>query len=178
MYLLPIIPNPNEYITSIINVLLPIFYGYRIYIFYKKEKDDYLDRNYNKKNINYLITVSLITIILVYFSSGYFNYWIIAVATNSMNPSIKIGDAVFIEKINKNYEKIKTGDVIVFKYQNIIIVHRVIKIINENKKYYFYTKGDNNSIPDNFVIEENMIIGKVNYIIPKIGIPTVLVNGI
>ena len=92
-----------------------------------------------------------------------------------MKPNINKGDVVVIEKTN-NYKNIKIGDVLAYKYDNIIIVHRVINILKENDEYYFYTKGDNNNSEDNFVIYEDMIVGIVNIKLPFIGYPTVWFN--
>ena len=175
-YLLPIIPNPDEYLTSIIKFLLPIILSYRLYKFYKNETNEELRIDYHKKRITPLLGTSIIVIILVYFTSGYFHYWTIAVATNSMKPKINKGDAVIVEKINNNYKNLKKGDVIAFKYHNTIIVHRIINIVKDGKKNYFYTKGDNNEKEDNFMLKENMIIGVIKFKIPYIGIPTVWLN--
>lgn len=175
-YLLPIVPNSNEYITSIIEFTVPILYLYRIYIFFKKEHDEEVERVYKKKHIATLVPSAIIVIILVYLTSGYFHYWAIAVASGSMASTINKGDVVIIEKLDGKFDDLKIGDTIAFKYNKIIVVHRLIKIISENKKYYFYTKGDANIKEDNFAVSENMIIGKVNYKIPYIGKPTVWLN--
>lgn len=175
-YLLPIVPNPNEYITSIISFTLPILYFYRIYIFMNKDKSRIVERNYKEKRIIPLIPTIIITIILVYLTSGYFHYWAIAVASGSMSPVIKKGDVAIIEKIGKKYDDLKEEDIIAFKYKKVIVVHRLIRIIEEKGHYYFYTKGDANQKEDNFVIKESMIIGIVNKRIPYIGKPTVWLN--
>ena len=175
-YLFPIIPNPDQYLTSIIMFLVPVGYGYRIYKFYDKVKDKEIERNYNKKTFGYLIIPSLIIIILVYFTSGYFHYHAIAVASGSMTPNILKGDIVVIEKIDGDYSKLKKGQVIAYKYDNIVIVHRLINIIEEKGTYYFYSKGDANESEDNWVITEDMIIGIVNVKIPYLGLPTVWLN--
>ncbi len=175
-YLMPIVPNPNEYISSMVQFLLPIVLGYRIYCFYEREKDKEVSRNYNKRRILPLVIPTIIIITLVYFVSGYFHYYAVAVASGSMNPKIHKGDVVIIEKIDKKYELLKEGQVIAYRYDGIIIVHRLEKIIKEDGKYYFYTKGDANTMPDNWVVEEEMIIGVVNYKIAYIGLPTVWLN--
>ena len=176
-YLLPIIPNPNEYLMSVINLLLPVLLCYRIYLVLKKTRDEEIDRFYKRKHYGWLISSAVITVILVYFTSGYFSFWAIAVASGSMSPAINKGDVVLIHKINDdNYNKIKKGDVLAFQQDNVMIVHRVINIVEDNKHYYFYTKGDANSREDNFTIEENMVIGVVPVKIPWIGIPTVWLN--
>ena len=175
-YLIPIVPNPNEYIASIINLLLPLILFYRINTFLKKERDEEVDREYKKRRYGWLIISSMIVIILVYFTSGYFQYWAIAVASGSMSPKINKGDVVIINKIGNDYDRIKINDVIAFRFSNVTIVHRVINKIKVNNKYYFYTKGDANNHEDNFTVEEDMIIGTISTRIPYIGIPTVWLN--
>lgn len=175
-YLLPIVPNSNEYITSVVEFTIPIIYCYRIYTFFKKDYDEEVERTYKKKHIITLIPSIIIVIVLVYLTSGYFHYWAIAVASGSMAPNIKKGDVVIIEKIDGKFDKLKIKDTIAFKYENIVVVHRLIKIITEDGKYYFYTKGDANIKEDNYAISEDMIIGVVNHKIPYIGKPTVWLN--
>lgn len=175
-YLLPIVPNSNEYITSVVEFTIPIIYCYRIYTFFKKDYDEEVERTYKKKHIITLIPSIIIVIVLVYLTSGYFHYWAIAVASGSMAPNIKKGDVVIIEKIEGKFDKLKINDTIAFKYENIVVVHRLIKIITEDGKYYFYTKGDANIKEDNYAINEDMIIGVVNHKIPYIGKPTVWLN--
>ena len=175
-YMLPIVPNPNEYLSSIIKFCIPILYIYRLHMFFIKNRDEDIARNNQKKRMIPLSLSILVVVILVYLTSGYFHYWTIAVASGSMEPKIKKGDVVIIEKIDKKYNKLKKGDILAFKYKNVIIVHRIIKIIKQKDEYYFYTKGDANSKEDNFMVEKQMIIGKVNHKIPYIGIPTVWLN--
>ena len=174
-YLLPIIPNPDEYLSSVINFLLPIILCYRLYLFYKKDMDEEVMRDYHRKRFFPLLIPLFIVIVLVYFSSGYFRYWAIAVATGSMRPVINKGDVVIIKKID-NYDTLKKGDVIAFHYNNVMIVHRIINIVEDRNDMYFYTKGDANEEDDNFAIKKNMIVGVVNNRIPFVGMPTVWLN--
>ena len=113
---------------------------------------------------------------MVYFTSGYFHYYAIAVASGSMEPKIHKGDIVIVEKIDKNYSSIKEGQVLVYKYNNVVIVHRIVKIVENNGKYYFYTKGDANASADNYEIPEQNVIGITNVYIPYVGLPTVWLN--
>lgn len=175
-YFMPIVPNPSEYISSMVQFLVPIALGYKIYSFYEKERDKEVSRDYNKKRILPLLIPTAIIIVLVYFVSGYFHYYAIAVASGSMSPNIHKGDVVIIEKIDKDYESLKEGQVIAYKYDGLIIVHRLEKILKNGDKYYFYTKGDANEKTDNWTVEEDMIIGTVNYKIAYIGLPTVWLN--
>ena len=175
-YIMPIIPNPNKYITSVVNFLFPLYILYKQYDFFKKEKDETPERENRKEKIPLLLISLVITAILVYFTSGYFKYHAVAVASNSMHPAIDKGDVVIIKKVDDNYNTIKKGDVIAFKYSNVIIIHRVINIVRDRGEYFFYTKGDNNKDNDNFVVKEKMIEGVVNSMIPFIGFPTVWLN--
>lgn len=175
-YLLPILPNPSKYVASIINFGVPIVLLYKQYNFFKKESDEDIARNYNKTSVPLLLVSFVFTIILVYFTSGYFHYHAIAIASGSMYPNIRKGDVVVVEKIDSNYKTLQVGDIIAFKYGDTIIVHRLINIVYDRGEYYFYTKGDANKEEDKFVIEEEMIEGKVNVKIPLIGMPTVWLN--
>jgi len=175
-YLLPIIPNPNEYIASVVNLVVPALLGYRIYTFFSRENDEQISRNYNKSRAIILLIPTFAIIAIVYLTSGYFHYYAIAIASGSMSPKILKGDAVIIEKIDGNYESLEVGQVIAFRHDGIIVVHRLINIIEDNDRYYFYTKGDANSQPDGYAIEQEMVIGIVNMKIPYVGLPTVWLN--
>ena len=174
--LLPIIPNPNEYIVSVIRLLLPGICAYRVYLFFKKDADERIRRDYNKKRLSNLIVPTLIVIFIVYITSGYFHFHAVAIASGSMTPNIRKGDVVVIEKIDGKFDELKEGQVIAFKYGNTIIVHRLINILKVEDKYYFYTKGDANADIDKWVVNENMVIGIVNIKVPYIGLPTVWLN--
>jgi len=175
-YLIPIIPNPNEYITAIIRLLLPVFLWIRIHTFFIREKDEHLDRNYGKSSLSSLIIPLVFTIIIIYFTSGYFHYFALVIASGSMESKISRGDVVIIKKIDKNYEKLRVGQILAYKYNNVVIVHRIVKIVSDNGQYYFYTKGDANSDIDNYEIPEKDVIGITNFKIPYIGLPTVWLN--
>lgn len=175
-YLLPIVPNPNEYIASIVNFLQPILLGYKLNKFFKMAIDEEVERDYNKKTISSLIIPSIIVIMLVYFTSGYFKYYAVAIASGSMEKEISKGDIVIVEKIDGNYDELEVGQVIAYEYHGIIVVHRIVNILQEDGEYYVYTKGDANEKQDNYVVEQDTIIGKVNIKIPFIGLPTVWLN--
>ena len=175
-YLIPIIPNPNEYILAVIRFVFPFVILGKVYTFFEKTHDYDLEREYKKRKPWLLIFPTIIVIVIVYFTSGYFKYYAIAIATGSMKPAINKGDVVVIEKIEDNFEVIKKGQTIAFKHDNVTIVHRVINIVEENDVYYFYTKGDANNSADSFAIYEEDIVGIVNFRIPFIGLPTVWLN--
>ncbi len=173
MYLLPIVPDLGNYIYSVINIIFP-FLIYKslnkAVIRYEKDKETI------KKSNQIIFTIPLIIffIFIVILVSGIFKYKMIAIATNSMSPTYRRGDAVVYEKIN--VKDLKVGDVLVFQSSNVVVTHRITKIWHQGEEYYFTTKGDNNNTEDIFHPREKNILGKVDYIIKYIGYPTVLIN--
>ncbi len=175
-FLLPIVPNPSGYLVSIIGIIVPVALSYRVHNIFKKYKDEDVERD--KKPIvltSYIIT-TLIIVVMVYFTSGYFHYYAVAVVSGSMEPTIHIGDVVIVEKVEDNYDKLKIGEVLVFNYEGVTIVHRIVNIIEDNGHYYFYTKGDANNAPDNFTLTEKNVVGITNLKIPMIGLPATWLN--
>lgn len=69
--------------------------------------------------------------------------------TNSMDPFIDKG-ANAIQIIPGTEEDIHVGDVISYKPENsdAIIIHRIVKIGQDEKGKYFTAKGDNNPVKD------------------------------
>ncbi|KYH39779.1 MAG: hypothetical protein AYL33_007320 [Candidatus Bathyarchaeota archaeon B63] len=96
--------------------------------------------------------------------------------SRSMEPTLNVGDLLVIhgglrgEDIHASPED---GDIIIFRSPRnpdaIPIVHRAIKKIQKDGKWYFETKGDNNNSPDPWLVPEDYIIGKVILVIPKAG---------
>lgn len=171
-YILPIIPNPNEYIVSIIYLVVPIIFALKLNKFFNNKEDYYLPSSYYKKRLKGALVPIIIVLLLIYFYSGYFRFQTIAIASGSMEPQIKKGDIVIIDKKN-NKKDYKKGQIIAYKKDENIIVHRIVKKVKLNDSYIYYTKGDANENIDDLLIKEKMIIGKVNHKISYIGYPTV-----
>jgi signal peptidase len=178
-YLLPIVPNPNEYIYAVFQLIAPFILLYRVYVFFKFDRDEDIVRKYHKVRFIAFIPSTMIILFLVYITSGYFYYHAIVIGSGSMVPNIYKGDVVVIEKIDrKKYDNIEIGQVIAYHYKDRIIVHRLVKKIKVNNENIFYTKGDANNDIDNYKITEDMIYGIVNTKIPYIGYPTVWLNNL
>lgn len=102
------------------------------------------------------------------------------VSSGSMEPVLEIYD-VLIVKNGSTFDNVQRGDVIVFNRPEVhdrVIVHRVVDI-KESSEKILTTKGDANpaSIPGtDFPITEDDYIGKVVYVIPKIGYVTRLIQ--
>ena len=127
-----------------------------------------------KKVLNIILDIIIIVVIilLIYIMiqksitkenyTNIFGYTFLEVLTGSMSGTIEIGDGVIV-KITKDVEE---EDIIVYKKDNSLITHRLIEI-DENGE--FITKGDANNTEDK-PVNETQVLGKVTYIIPKLGI--------
>ena len=182
-YVVPIVPNPSEYLKAIIDFILPILILFKVRKIVNKyyDEDEEIDRNYKKSSIILLIIPIILTIIIIYFVSGYFRYYALAIASGSMHPVFDRGSVVVTEQVNDkydNYNKLKEGEIIAFKAEKNIVVHRLIRIVNIGDEVYYYTKGDANEEEDNYLIKKENIIGIVRFKIPYIGSPTVLFSEI
>ena len=95
----------------------------------------------------------------------------LVVLTGSMTPTYKEGSIIYYKEIPEEF--LKEGDVITFKYENLIITHR----INEIKGNEYFTKGDANNAPDPKPITYKNILGKVSKIyIPYLGYYVSFIN--
>lgn len=173
IYLLPIVPDLGDYIYSVINIIMPfLVYNKLNNMFSKFDKEKERISKINKKA--FAFSIVCILIILVTLISGIGNYKLIAIATNSMKPLYGRGDAVVYEKTK--VENLKTGDILVFQKDNIVVTHRIIKIWKTGNEYSFVTKGDNNSVRDYYMPKSSDVLGKVKFSLKYIGYPTVLLN--
>lgn len=89
------------------------------------------------------------------------------VMSGSMETTINIGDLVIVKKVNSS--SIHTGDIIAFKNGNIVISYRVKEVINDSGTYKFKTKGDNNNVADDFIVNSDAIEGIFVNKIPGLG---------
>jgi signal peptidase I len=82
------------------------------------------------------------------------------VASGSMEPKIKTDDIVVVKKISNNQkEKLKPGDIVVFKNKklspDIPIIHRVIE--NDISSKQIDTKGDSNIYKDGYTVYKDIL---------------------
>ena len=68
-----------------------------------------------------------------------------------MNPVFYRGDAVIYKKVYTP-EDLKLEDILVFRKDDKVVIHRIIDIKKVDDDYIYYTKGDNNSAPDGYPI--------------------------
>ena len=77
----------------------------------------------------------------------------------SMYPTIRNGDYIVVDTTP---EDIRVGDIIVYVAPNGEFVgHRVIGVTGDG----YIVKGDNNPVPDPWIVHDNQIIGEVENVI-------------
>lgn len=86
------------------------------------------------------------------------------VKSGSMEPALPVGSLCLVHT-KADREKLRPGDVIVFRAGEMEVAHRVI----ERTKQGFYTKGDANDSPDPGIITPENVKGKVIAKIPCLG---------
>ncbi|MBR6034196.1 MAG: signal peptidase I [Clostridia bacterium] len=93
--------------------------------------------------------------------SEFFGYTFFEVTTGSMKDTININDVIIV-KITQDVHK---NDIVSYMKNEEIITHRII----EENGTILVTKGDSNNSAD-MPIERNTVIGKVEKIIPELGV--------
>ena len=148
-----------------------------------------------------VVVAILVISFTIHFLFGTINPFYVVVS-GSMIPNLNIGDLLIIDH-NYSYNSLKVGDIIVFntpgvndKGQHLTIVHRVADIItvpgierggsnnDQNNNHnsiikIIRTKGDANPgsiILLDYPIRQQNYIGKVVYVIPKVGLVTMVIR--
>lgn len=93
------------------------------------------------------------------------------VETDSMAPTFRAGDLIFIRKTD--VAALKEGDIITFhtiiNNEYALNTHRIDSIANLEGNRSYTTKGDNNEIADTHVISDGDIVGKYVGKMPGLG---------
>lgn len=168
----PILPNLNWLATAAIGILGPTFIMMFVNNTYGKLTKQI--KGEKKENIISLSITTVVAVAVIWFAVGVFPVYPSAIATGSMEPKIMPGDVVVMEKVTsmEDIDALQVGDVIQFQKENILINHRIIEIIEENGTKRYRTKGDNNNVEDQELVEVNEIRGHLVGVIPKVGWPT------
>jgi signal peptidase len=98
------------------------------------------------------------------------------VISQSMIPTLGVGDFIFIEAIDDfddvNAAPPPDGDILVFirpGFEDEYIVHRAIGKHENDDEWVYTTKGDNNMFPDGVPVSEQLVIGRVINRLPVVG---------
>jgi len=86
-----------------------------------------------------------------------------------MYPSVKPGSVIFIEPLNSG-EIPSPGEIVAWKRDANLVVHRLIRTFREGNKTILITRGDCKNTEDPFIYPED-IAGRVIRIEDRNGIP-------
>lgn len=176
----PILPVLNWLTEGAISILVPVFALMIIVKKYENRVNNVRREVISKWAAVQWTATALFSIGLIWFVAGVFPVMPSVVATGSMEPLIRPGDIVLLERIRTEEQvlNLKSGDIIQFQREDIRITHRIIKVnIDKSGKMTFLTKGDNNPVEDVQPVDPNNIKGIYMKTIPKLGYPTLLLKG-
>ena len=118
----------------------------------------------------WIILIAAFLITLMIFSSSrnngipnLFGFSPMSVQSDSMAPTFKKGDLIFVKKINDMYA-LQENDVITFytiiEDARALNTHRIVEINDENGSRHYITRGDNNPVEDEIPVYPSDIVGK------------------
>ena len=179
MFIVPIEPSFGLYIDSVLSTIMPTILGFVVYFQLKQYQNKEVEGKSYKQSKLYVyisvIIIGLFIVLMVTLTSQKFMYAAISIGSGSMTGTINKGDVVVYKKIGE-YEPV-VDDVLVFKKDGKLIVHRIIEVvdINSTDKVY-YTKGDANPTPDGYPLTKKDLVGIVKLRVKYLGIPSVYLN--
>ena len=115
--------------------------------------------------VGYSILVLVIITSLPLSLPQFMGYEIYEVVSGSMEPNIPVGSVVYARYAEP--ETIEAGDVIVFRSDDDMITHRVVR--NKVEESEFVTKGDANANQDPYPVAYKDVVGKVERHFPSVG---------
>ncbi|MEM4592901.1 MAG: signal peptidase I [Sulfolobales archaeon] len=117
-----------------------------------------------KKVLRVLPESILVSLALLFLALALLRYIPLVVTSGSMSPTISVGDLVIVHAVG-GYN-VEVGDIIAYAMEGRqVVVHRVIATGSD----WVRTKGDANPDPDPFLVSYRDILGKVVFIVPRVG---------
>ena len=92
-------------------------------------------------------------------------YEVYNIVSGSMEPAIGVGSVVYVKPCRPH--DMKAGDIPAFYVNGDVIVHRIVR--NDIDEKVLFTKGDANAAEDMNPVPYNMVIGRVERVIPQLG---------
>ena len=172
VYFIPIIPNIHILFESILRIIVPSIIYMILTANYAIVKKEIVIK---KKTVVIMIASILVIFVIgiLMLISCKFKYGALVIGSGSMTGTINKGDVIIYETLD---ETVEIGDIIVFKSEDVRVIHRVIDKKDSGTGMRYYTKGDANSNKDEGYREKSDIIGKVKLRIPYLGQLTLLLN--
>jgi signal peptidase I len=165
MYIIPFIPDVYIFMRTFLRMLSPFI----IYLILENTYAKSFYRNRHKNIFGSAVLLVLVTLLIMLISCQ-FKFGIIVIGSDSMTGTINRGDAVIFERYEG--QLIDVGQVVMFEYNDIKTVHRIVGRQSINGEVRYYTKGDSNKKEDSGYRVADNIDGIVKLKIKYIGLPT------
>ncbi|WP_165847763.1 signal peptidase I [Ammonifex thiophilus] len=166
----PFLPDLTWATRALLYSFTPILSLAVIHYVYSKESREHRRKSLDRENdVLSWTAISIISVLLVWFSLGIFPLYPSVILSDSMQPGIKKGDIVLIKKVKDAEREIRLGDIVQFRVEQNYITHRIIEIREIKGVKLYTTKGDANRAPDPELVHPEQVKGKVIYVVPKIG---------
>ncbi|MBQ9112041.1 MAG: signal peptidase I [Clostridia bacterium] len=174
-YIIPYTSAIPDSLYAFVKILIPLLIYWFIDMLYEKKRRFAVKK---KNKLSYVGAVLLAAVLLsfVMLISCQFRYGALVIATDSMTGEVNKGDAVIFEQYDD--QTIVVGQVIVFRKDNNLIVHRVVDIKRINGFNRYYTKGDVNEDLDVGYITDADVVGLAYFKVPFVGYPTIFVRSL
>ena len=176
IYIIPYQPDVYLFLRTFLRMLYPFI----IYLVMERTyaKTSFaLSHKDKKKNIFWTSVLLVVVTLMIMLISCQFRYGIVVIGSESMTGTINKGDAIIYEQYIRQ-ERIRKGQVIVFEYNNMRTIHRIVEIKNVNGQIRYYTQGDANKSEDEGYRTLDDIDGLVKLRIKYIGLPTLWLRGL
>ena len=178
-WLSPILPNPTWPIKALITTLIPTigfltitqtvspFKLMRLGLISRSEATGRTRKAKKSISLSW-VAIEMISLILIWGSTGLLGFQPNIIASGSMTPTLQVGDIAIT--VQTSPENIKVGDIIQYWRQgeSAPIIHRAIGTYKSGGTTYIITKGDANNAPDD-PITPTQTVGKLVITIPKLG---------
>lgn len=175
IYVVPTETLMSDALLALIKIFVPMILLILTAALFEKGKKNAL-RKSKKLSTAATVFAALIVLAVTMLVSGQFRYGAMVIATDSMTGEINRGDVIIYERYEN--QKIEEGQVIVFDYNDVNVVHRVVKIDNTNGERHYYTRGDANDANDSGYRTDADILGLTDLKLAYVGYPTLWLNEI
>jgi len=170
----PIIPNTHWTLLALVGTIAPAV-GYTLI---HSAENLNLPKKHHRRRLKTSeqgwTAVAIFSVVIVFFSFGFFGVNPTVIYSGSMQPTLNIGDIVLIQKTS--IENLKQGDIIQFKKDNNTFVHRIYSNTADHQQIVLITKRAANAHPDPNQITSDQILGKSLFTIPQLGWIKILIQ--
>lgn len=112
-----------------------------------------------------LLLITFVSVIFMLVST-FFGIDKYLVVSGSMEPELYAGDIAIVNR-NVEFQDVEIGDIIIFRYNDMNIIHRVIDETVIDGEKYLKTKGDANECDDGYLTTADNYLGTTLFHIPK-----------